>query len=111
MARVSTTQRVPLSTSKSGDIRIAGSRVGLEAIIHEFKNGATAEQIQQDFPSVSLPDIYAVIAYYLDNKVELESYLRRQQKAAARVRRYIEARVDTRALRQKLRNKRSIPIK
>ena len=111
MTRVSTTQKVPLTTSKSGAIRIAGSRVGLEIIIHEFKNGATAEQIHEDFPSVSLRDIYAVIAYYLENKLELESYLRRQQKVAASVRRSIEARIDTAALRERLRNKRPASTK
>jgi len=105
-----TAQKVPLNTSKDGSIRIAGSRVGLEDIVHEFKNGATAEQIHEDFPSVSLRDITAVIAYYLDNKREIENYLRRRRNREVIVRRSIEAKLDTTALRSKLRNKRMTPV-
>ena len=41
---------MPLVVTEQGTIRIKGSRVSLDSIIHHFKLGATAEQIVQSFP-------------------------------------------------------------
>ncbi|HXQ33779.1 MAG TPA: hypothetical protein VN843_07195 [Anaerolineales bacterium] len=46
---------MPLVVTEQGTIRIKGSRVSLDSLIHHFKLGATAEQIVQSFPlSVSV---------------------------------------------------------
>jgi uncharacterized protein (DUF433 family) len=37
-------------------------------------DGATAEEIAQQYPSVSLADIYQVIGYYPRHETELEEY-------------------------------------
>jgi uncharacterized protein (DUF433 family) len=52
---------MPLVVTEQGTIRIKGSRVSLDSIIHHFKLGATAEQIVQSFPSLSLGDVYSVL--------------------------------------------------
>jgi uncharacterized protein (DUF433 family) len=65
MFELKTVQTVPLIMWGDSSIRITGTRVPLDAVVHEFKNGATAEQIQEDYPSLRLKDIYGVIAYYL----------------------------------------------
>jgi hypothetical protein len=44
-------------------------------VVHHFKQGATAEQIQRSFPSASLHDIYGAIFYYLEHSEEVEKYL------------------------------------
>jgi uncharacterized protein (DUF433 family) len=54
---------MPLVVTEQGTIRIKGSRVSLESVIHHFKLGTTAEQIVQSFPSLSLGDVYSSIAY------------------------------------------------
>ena|SRR5437667_2946222 len=107
MVALETTQSVPLTLGEDGTIRITGSRVTLDSVVHQFKNGATAEQIQEDFPSLHLRDIYGVIAYYLQHTEELEDYLRSQQRAAAQTRREIESRQDTSGLRERLRRRRA----
>lgn len=58
--RIAPTQAVPLTQVKDGVFRITGSRVTLDSIMHQFRSGATAEQIQEDFPSLGLGDIYTV---------------------------------------------------
>ena len=58
----------------------------LDSIVHEFKGGATAEQIQDDFPSLSLREIYGAISYYLERQDQIEEYLRRREDEAAEVR-------------------------
>jgi uncharacterized protein (DUF433 family) len=65
MPTLDTTQAVPLSLGDDGTIRVTGSRATLDSVVHQCKQGASAEQIQDDFPSLSLRDIYSAIAYYL----------------------------------------------
>jgi uncharacterized protein (DUF433 family) len=54
-------QNTPLILGDDGTIRIKGLRVSLEVIVRQFKQGATAEQLLEDFPSLTLRDIYGAI--------------------------------------------------
>ena len=100
-------QPVPLAADADGVFRVGGTRVALDSVIHHFKQGATAEQILEDFPSVSLGDVYATIAYYLRHTQSVEDYLRAHAQAAAEIRREIESRQDTAGLRERLLRRRS----
>ena len=55
-------------------IRVEGTRVPLETIIAAFQDGATAEEISQQYPTVSLAACYQVIGYYLRHRAELDIY-------------------------------------
>ena len=98
---------VPLTRGEGGVFRITGTRVTLDSIVREFKDGATPEQIQEDYPSVTLSDIYSVVAYYLQHSRAVEDYVNAQAQAAREVRREVESRVDTRGLRERLRQRHS----
>ena len=106
MPELEKSQAVPLTLGEDGTIRIMGSRVTLDSVIHEFKGGASAEQIQEDFPSLALRDIYSAVAYYLQHREAVEQYLRAHEAAAAEVHRTIEARQDSAGLRERLRERR-----
>ena len=54
MQAITLTQTTPLFEDKDGTIRIVGSRIPLDTLVYEFNQGATAEQIQDSFPSLSL---------------------------------------------------------
>ena len=82
MVALEETISIPLVVTEQGTIRIKGSRVSLDSIVHHFKLGATAEQIVQSFPSLSLGDVYSSIAYYLTHRQEIETYLEQQKVAA-----------------------------
>ena len=107
MDALETTQAVPLSLGEDGTIRISGSRVTLDSVVHQFKNGATAEQIQDDFPSLPLRDIYGALAYYLQHTQAVEEYLREQEQAAAQTRQEIESQQGTINLRERLQRRRA----
>ncbi|HET9227872.1 MAG TPA: DUF433 domain-containing protein, partial [Thermoanaerobaculia bacterium] len=48
---------VPLVTAEGGRvIRVAGTRVTLDAVIGAFKRGATPEEIVQGYSAVALPE-------------------------------------------------------
>jgi uncharacterized protein (DUF433 family) len=69
------TETVPVVTGIDGVERIADTRVTLDMLIHEFYDGANAEEIAQQYPVVPLADIFAPIGYYLHRRTEIEDYL------------------------------------
>ena len=62
------TERVPLTADSDGVIRVAGTRVTLDTVAEAFQQGATAEEIVQQYPSLSLADVYSVFGYLLRNQ-------------------------------------------
>jgi len=88
---VITTEPIPLETDADGVVRVGGTRVTLDTIVAAFKDGATVEEIVYQYPSLNLADVYSVIGYYLQQRAEVEAYLRRRQQEADRIRREDEA--------------------
>ena len=91
MVALEETISVPLAVTEQGTIRIKGSRVSLDSIIHHFKLGATAEQIVQSFPSLNLGDVYSSIAYYLTHRQQIEEYLQLQESEADALQEQLES--------------------
>ncbi len=59
------------------DIRIKGTRVGIETILDEYLEGhKTAEQIAAAYSSLTLEQVYAAILYYLHERDAVERYLK-----------------------------------
>ncbi len=55
---------------------VAGTRVALESVVYEFKDGASPESILLAYPGLnSLETVYGAITYYLANRDAVESYL------------------------------------
>lgn len=65
--------------SRDGGYYIPGSRVSLDSIIHNFLQGASPEAIRENFPTLSLAQVYGAIAFYLNHPEECEAYLRKQK--------------------------------
>lgn len=95
-------EQVPLAADNDGVIRVAGTRLPLDAIILAFQQGATAEEIAQRFPVVNLADVYAVISYYLHHRAEVDEYLKARQEKANELRKLNEAQFDPRGIRERL---------
>jgi len=58
------------------DIRIRGTRIGIESILYEYIHRRCApEEIAEQFHTVTLEQVYATIIYYLHNKETVSSYL------------------------------------
>ncbi|MSQ96051.1 MAG: DUF433 domain-containing protein [Gemmataceae bacterium] len=93
---------VPLSADVDGVLRIGKTRVSLDTVVYAFCDGATAEEIVQQYPSLQLGDVYSVIGYYLKQKTEVDAYLDEREKVAARVRQDNEIRFDPHGERERL---------
>ncbi len=86
------TDPIPLQINAQGVVRVGRTRVTLDTVVAAFADGATAEEIVQQYPVLSLADVYAVIGYYLE---------RRQQQALA-VHQQNERRTDPAGIRERL---------
>ena len=94
---------VPLSDDGHGGIRIGDCLFPLDILIRDYERGADAESIVHAYPVLRLADVYAVIAYYLQNKLEVEAYLNQRETQAEALRRTIEsAQAGRGSLRDKL---------
>jgi uncharacterized protein (DUF433 family) len=65
----------PLRLENTGAIRVGETRVLLELVIHAYCDGATPEEIVLRYDSLSLSDVYGVIAYYLRNRAAVDAYV------------------------------------
>ncbi len=85
---------VPLRVEPNGAVRVSGpqTRVNLEFVVWSYKGGDSPEQIKDALPTLELADIYAVIAYYLRNMEEVETYLRKVDEDWERTKAEIDAR-------------------
>ena len=92
----------PLTESPDGVIRMQGTRVPLETIVTAFDAGATPEEITQQYPSLDLAAVYAVIAHILDNRDTVDEYVAKRRKAGAAVRAEIEQGSALEGLRARL---------
>ncbi len=90
MAEALKTEPMPLVKGADGVIRVSGTRVALETLVAAFSEGASAEEIAEQYPSVALADVYHVIGYYLRHSAELESYFAQRQRAGGEARRVNE---------------------
>lgn len=107
MKQLNFSQTVPLNQDADGTVRVTDSRVTLDTLVAIFKKGATAEQIQDSFPSLTLRQIYGAIFYYLDHQAEVEEYLNERQAEAEAIRRQIESRPEYNEFREKMRQRRA----
>jgi uncharacterized protein (DUF433 family) len=92
----------PLNTGTDGVVRVGGTRVTLDTAVEAFREGLTAEEIQQQYPSLGLAQVYSAIAYYLQHQSEVDEYLRERDAARAETRREVEERFDPAGIRERL---------
>lgn len=75
----------PRIHDRGGALRIGGTNVTLETVLWAFQQGSTPEDIVDQFPTLSLADVYEAIGYYLRHRDQIDRYL------AAQEQRYREA--------------------
>lgn len=62
---------------EADDIRIKGTRVGIETVLDDYLEGASPEEIAARYRTLTLEQVYATITYYLHNQKEVDEYLER----------------------------------
>lgn len=57
------------------DIRIKGTRIGIETILDDYLDGSSPEEIAARYRSLTLEQVYATVTYYLRNQEKVDAYL------------------------------------
>lgn len=69
------------------DIRLKGTRVGIETVLHDFFYWKRApEEIAQSYPTLTLEQVYATILYYLHYPKAVSHYLHEWRKHSHQMR-------------------------
>jgi uncharacterized protein (DUF433 family) len=102
MIALPTAVNIPLRIDEGEVIRIANTRVTLQALVADFHRGASPEEIAHHYSALSLSDVYLVVGYYLQNRDEVDAYVRQQRQLADEARREYEADHPNDPLRERL---------
>lgn len=87
MALPVTDMPAPIRERPDGSYRIADTKVLLEAFVWAYAHERLSpEELQVEWPELSLQQVHAVIAYYLANRDEVDAYVERSRAEIARAR-------------------------
>jgi uncharacterized protein (DUF433 family) len=64
----------------SSFIRLTGHRIGLAEVVRLYNRGASAEMIASHYPTLSLAEVYSVLAFYLHNERDVDAYVSEDDK-------------------------------
>jgi uncharacterized protein (DUF433 family) len=70
----------------AGRPRIAGCRIRVQDIVVWTEEGETPEAIVADFPQLTLADVHAALAYYLDHQQQIDEDVRSDAAFSAKMR-------------------------
>jgi uncharacterized protein (DUF433 family) len=84
--------------------RISGTRVSLDSVVYSWWRGDAPETIDDNFPTLTLEQVYGALAFYLAHREEIDQYLRQGEAEYEQLRqKYLEQLRTTRPqLYQKL---------
>jgi hypothetical protein len=83
--------------------------VTIDTVIAAFHDGATAEEVVQQYPALELADVYAVFGYYLRHQQAVDAYLNERRGQADEVRLEAESQWDPAGVRERLLSRRRPP--
>ena len=75
-----------LESHSPDDVRVRGTRVGVEHVLEAYLAGSLPEEIALEFPTVTLEQVHGTIAWYLRNRTEVDAYLERWRARAREAR-------------------------
>ncbi len=85
-------ETAPRRIDRDGVVRVGESRVPIDTVIEAYGEGFSAEEIVEQYPTLPIGEVYAVIAYYHRHRSDVDAYLEGRRQDADRVRRDYEAR-------------------
>lgn len=73
-----------LTQDRYGYIHLAGHRIGLRHVVELYTDGYTPEMLHNHFPTIPLALVHKTIAFYLENRAEVDAYIRQSREALDR---------------------------
>jgi uncharacterized protein (DUF433 family) len=90
-----------LTRHADGQVKVVGTRVVLYHFVYDYNQGLSAEQLALQFPTIPLATVHKLIAFYLENRAEVDRYAVEYAARAAELAKSIPE-VNTAALRERL---------
>lgn len=82
---------IPLHEDGAGGYRVGTTRVSLDTVLRAHQRGMTAEEIVASLDTLSIVDVYTVLAWAMSHPTEVQSYLDRREQQAEQLRQELEA--------------------
>jgi uncharacterized protein (DUF433 family) len=101
----------PLYQDDRGAIRVIGSRITLDTLVHKYQIGDTPDDLHEGFPTLSLTQIKGVIAWYLNHTAEADEYLAKGEAEAEETRKRIQSTPRYKELTELIKQRRAQLIK
>ena len=81
----------PLRVVEGGAVHVGESRISLDVVVEQYKNGMTPEDILRAYETLKLAEVQAVVTYYLQHRDAVRLYLKQQEEEAEALRAKIVA--------------------
>ena len=91
-----------LKREPTGEIRFTGRRIGLYHFVEYYNDGCSAEMLACQFPDISLATLHKAIAFYLENRAEVDGYVAACRKELDEQRKDPAKHLDLAILRERL---------
>jgi uncharacterized protein (DUF433 family) len=95
-------EKIPLRVDELGAVRVGNTRVLLEIVITAYRMGSSAEGIVEQFPSLNLADVHAVLSYYLRHRADVDAYVQEVELEGERIRKEYEKQFGPQPTREQL---------
>jgi uncharacterized protein (DUF433 family) len=65
---------------RNGGKYIAGTRISLDSVVYSLRRGNSPEEVQKEYPLLSLAQIRGAVDYYLEHAEAVDRYLEEKQR-------------------------------
>ena len=72
---IQTTYKYIVKKSHTNEPIIQDTRISVRDIVEQWKMGVSPEEIPLQYPHITLSQVFEALAYYHDNKDEIESFI------------------------------------
>ena len=97
-----------LIATKFGEVRLRGHRIGLFHLVRHYQDGYSPEMLVCQYPTLPLVLVHKVIAFYLENRAEVDAYVARCEAELNWHRAGNAPRLDIASLRQRFAAQRGV---
>jgi len=75
-----------ITQEPDGYIHLIDYRIGIQDIVFHYNEGYSAEMLLEEYPTLSLALIHKSLGFYLDNRAEIDAYVKNCEETMERLR-------------------------
>ena len=102
---MSTVSYPHIDVRENGRAYIQGTGLKVRMLIEEHLAGVDIEQLQREYPQLSLSEIHCALAYYYDHQADIDREIGELDRAEEELRPQLENRATTEKLRQMMKKR------